>query len=367
MGQTSKLQLDALELTNRMRSYRKRPLKAVVPRGSIGHLRKRVGMDVWEQVVEPKVSPQIMPKTTKPVIVKAELQPSVVLKYSRSTNSHIAEKDLQKKSLRVALNQTPTTEDLAENIKDSEAIQKFNFSDSANQWKQSKKAKFRIPKLSFSKLKLGDTLLYGMAVVVFSVGILAAVRSFMVDHQISQTVSAQSANNEGDADVSEAKPTEEDLRSYKVAPDMPRLVSIPKLGVQAKVKPLSIKKDGSLDAPSNIHYAGWYNQSAKPGSSGGATLLDGHVSGPTQKGVFYKIETLTSGDTVAVELGDGTKVNYKVVKVDVVKATDVDMSKLLIPVTAGTHGLNMITCTGKFDSATKTYQDRALVYAEVVK
>lgn len=43
------------------------------------------------------------------------------------------------------------------------------------------------------------------------------------------------------------------------------------------------------------------------------------------------------------------------------------MSKMLLSVTPGTHGLNLITCTGKFDSASKTYADRALVYTQFVK
>ncbi len=43
------------------------------------------------------------------------------------------------------------------------------------------------------------------------------------------------------------------------------------------------------------------------------------------------------------------------------------MSKMLVPETAGIHGLNLITCTGKFDSKSKTYADRVLVYTQFVK
>ena len=128
---------------------------------------------------------------------------------------------------------------------------------------------------------------------------------------------------------------------------------------------MSVDKDGSLEAPRNIHDAGWYNQSAKPGTPGGAVLLDGHVSGPTQKGVFYKIETLNKGDIVTIERGDGKKIDYKVVKVEIKKATNLDMTEMILPITKGTHGLNLISCTGKFNASNKTFEDRALVFTEV--
>lgn len=189
----------------------------------------------------------------------------------------------------------------------------------------------------------------------------------MLDNKIAQTVSAQASNSEGGtiSDVDEKKPSDDDVRSYSVAPDLPRIVTIPKLGVNGRVRQMSVGKDGSLEAPRSIHDAGWYNQSAKPGSPGGAVLLDGHVSGPTQKGVFYKIETLNKGDIVTIERGDGKKIDYKVVKVEVKKASSLDMTEMLLPVTKGTHGLNLISCTGKFNASNKTFEDRALIFTEV--
>ena len=94
-------------------------------------------------------------------------------------------------------------------------------------------------------------------------------------------------------------------------------------------------------------------------------MLDGHVSGPTQKGVFYKIETLNKGDIVTIERGDGKKIDYKVVKVEIKKATNLDMTEMISPITKGTHGLNLISCTGKFNASNKTFEDRALVFTEV--
>jgi hypothetical protein len=49
-----------------------------------------------------------------------------------------------------------------------------------------------------------------------------------------------------------------------------------------------------------------------------------------------------------------------------VPADKLDMSDLLIPVTVGKAGLNLITCGGKFLKESDTYQDRVIVYAEQV-
>lgn len=346
--------LDTLDITDRLRNYRKRSIMSVKPRTQPDHLRKRVGMDVWEftgQYEQPAKSTKVsqavesFDQATKP---RADVKPrQKTVKKTEKNNTQKHDLDIK---------QSTQEEFKKLDLKDFEA--------SAKNYKQSKRR--GIGKLKLGKQPMFNYVLYGMAAFVFIVGILAAIRSFSVDHKIAQTVSAQS-NNTPQGDVDENKPSDSDVRNYSVAPDMPKTVSIPKLSIFARVKSLTIKGDGSLNAPSNIHDAGWYNQSAKPGSPGGASLFDGHVSGPTQKGVFYKIETLKQGDIVTVERGDGSKLEYSVVKVDVTKAADVDMSKMMLPITVGKHGLNLITCTGKFDPKSKTYESRALVYTQFVR
>lgn len=359
MENKDKLKLDTLELASRMRGpYQKRSLLAPKPRSTVAYLRKQVGADIWEPVTQTSTSSsltKIKPQTSN-VKKFYSCQPKI------NQTEHLA--PLESVHITKKVNQNSSNEQIAKVL----TSQKINFNELASQWKQNKQARFSIFNKPRHNLKVTNYMLYGMAVVVFVVGILASLRSFMVDHKIAQTVSAQSVTQEiSGNEVDEAKPTDQAVKSYSVAPDMPRLIKIPKLQVNARIRQLAEKKDGSLNAPGNIFDVGWYSSSAKPGSPGGASIFDGHVSGPTQKGVFYKLDSLKAGDLFSVELGDGTNLSYKVVEVSVVKATDVDMSKMLLPITPGTHGLNLITCTGKFDSATKTYQDRVLVFAQIVK
>lgn len=155
------------------------------------------------------------------------------------------------------------------------------------------------------------------------------------------------------------------LSSYTVAPSLPRALYIEKLGVAARVMPMSINTDNSIQAPKNIFDSGWYNGSVKPGETG-AMFIDGHASGATRQGLFAYLDTLKVGDKMQVEKGDGEKLNYKVVKVETVPLADVDMRKVLLPYGNVSKALNLMTCTGKWLPKEKTYDHRVIVYTEQV-
>lgn len=178
--------------------------------------------------------------------------------------------------------------------------------------------------------------------------------------QVQSVTQKAAEHTDGDTPPEEKKPDAGAYGSYAVAPDLPRYVRIPKLGVNAMVKRQSVDKKGALQAPGNVHVAGWYDGSSKPGE-GGAVLLDGHVAGPTQHGVFYGLKTLGAGDKIEVERGDGKVFTYKVVKAESKKADQVDMAAALLPVVDGKGGLNLITCTGKVTGW--HYDERLVVYA----
>lgn len=361
------LKLDSIEMSSRLKTYNSRSVKRVEPRSRVNHLTKRVGMDVWEPALKDVVfnNTTESPKNTKH---------TTDISVNNIGTSKIT--DVQNRSSFTPRTISPNKyiNKESNNISDLEAdsmFRKLDFSASASDWKKQKKSNFNFGKSNITKAGFKNFALYGMAVTVFLFGVAAAMNSFMTDKKIVEAAAKpqESSDQEefGGATDDASDESKTDVGAYKVAPDMPRVIYIPKLKVNARVTKMGIKNDGSLEAPKNVHDVGWYKNSSKPGSPGGASLIDGHVSGPTQKGVFYKIETLKSGDVITIERGDGSKLEYSVVKTEVAKATETDMAKMMLPVTVGKHGLNLITCTGKFDSSTKTYEDRALVYAEFVK
>lgn len=155
------------------------------------------------------------------------------------------------------------------------------------------------------------------------------------------------------------------LSSYAVAADLPRALYIDKLKVASRILPMSVNKDGSVQAPLNIYDAGWYNGSVKPGEIG-ASFIDGHASGPTREGLFAYLDTLVVGDTLQVEKGDGTRLTYRVVHTEIVPLEGFDMRKALLPHGRTLKGLNIMTCTGKWVADKNTYDHRVVVYTELI-
>ncbi|MCA9330060.1 class F sortase [Candidatus Saccharibacteria bacterium] len=212
---------------------------------------------------------------------------------------------------------------------------------------------------------IGQKLMVVMASLVFIAGLAVSGLGLLTNRKVISQVKAATQKSEETSNggiVEETKPTDQQMAAYQVDPMAPRYVRIAKINVFGRVQKQGVDASGNLKAPGNVHDVGWYQNSSRPGEAG-AMLLDGHVSGPTAKGVFYNIKNLVAGDELEVERGDGQKFTYKVVKSETTKAVDVDMANALTSAESSKPGLNLITCTGKFDSTTGQYEDRIIVYA----
>jgi LPXTG-site transpeptidase (sortase) family protein len=210
------------------------------------------------------------------------------------------------------------------------------------------------------------------AIVLFTIGIFVSVDSWRTNRKAEATVkklqtttNTNNAQPAGDTPPKTNQPSPNDLSLYQVAPTKPRIVSIPKIGVKARILPEGVSKDGSLAAPSNVYDTGWYAASSLPGQQG-AMLLDGHVSSWTTEGVFYNLKKLQAGDVVMIERGDAKTYQYKVVKTQTYSADAVDMNAAITPVVPGTPGLNLITCGGKVKPGTSEFTDRIVVFTQQI-
>ncbi len=220
----------------------------------------------------------------------------------------------------------------------------------------------------FSKFKTGNrlmpNLISGLAITLFILGITISAGTLRSNKEVAAQVKGLSANNENGTEnstPSEDSPTG-DIKAYSVAPDLPKIVTIKKADVNARVSRVGVNTNNEMTTPRNVFNVGWYDASSKPGENG-TIVLNGHVSGPTKKGVFYGLGKLIAGDKISIERGDSKLFNYTVVKIEKQKYTDVDMSKMLISSIPGKPGLNLITCSGKFNSKTNSFDDRTVVYA----
>lgn len=230
-------------------------------------------------------------------------------------------------------------------------------------WRQANSAPKSITKSKKHRFS-SPTLLTGLAVLLFTAGLVVVFNSLRTDHTVKAQVK-QIAKQTEDGTIATGLPSEENppsnIGSYSVAPDLPKLLTIEKIGVNARVKRLGVDQNNVLKAPANIYDIGWYEGSSKPGE-GGTIVMDGHVSGPTKHGVFYGLNKLSAGDKIALERGDGTKFNYTVTATETYAADNVDMAKVMTSPVLGKPALNLITCAGQFDSKTNKYEQRVVVF-----
>ncbi len=144
----------------------------------------------------------------------------------------------------------------------------------------------------------------------------------------------------------------------------PTYFSIPAIGAGGELIELGLESDGTLEVPVDFYRVGWYRGSSRPGEAGPAVLA-GHVDSQVGgAGIFKKLHLLKPGDEVGVALRDGSKLSYSVTRVD-------RYLKSLFP-TALVYGdtadseLRLITCGGKFDRKSASYESNVVVYAKLI-
>lgn len=140
-----------------------------------------------------------------------------------------------------------------------------------------------------------------------------------------------------------------------------RLV-IPSLNIDALVEALGVDSSGAMDTPRNIWNVGWYRDGPSPGAPGDA-VIDGHVGLPGTPLVFAGLARLAIGADVIAVLADGTHVLFSVSGMQSWPATSHPTGLFSRD---GEPRLSLITCTGRYDRGSQTYDDRLIVEARYV-
>lgn len=144
-----------------------------------------------------------------------------------------------------------------------------------------------------------------------------------------------------------------------------RLV-IPRIGVDAPVKPVGVNAAGNLGVPSDAVHVAWYKYGPRPGAPGTA-VIDGHLDTKgVPQAVFYDLNKLSPGDSIEVETADGRTLTFKVTatKTFAYDASDAQIKSLFA--SSGTApGLNLITCAGDWMPGQKMYNERFAVFAKL--
>jgi hypothetical protein len=142
----------------------------------------------------------------------------------------------------------------------------------------------------------------------------------------------------------------------------PVQLTIAAIGVQTGLEALRLTPDGTLAAPSQSQRAGWYAAGVTPGSVGPA-IIAGHVDSTTGPAVFLRLRQLRVGDQITVHRKDGSSVDFVVDDVHAYPNDAFQQSAVYGPTTNAV--LRLVTCTGDFDTAAKSYLDNIVVSAHL--
>lgn len=191
--------------------------------------------------------------------------------------------------------------------------------------------------------------------ITISIACIIAIIVFGARMTKQELLPSQNAYNSGNEEAVASVQTKN--------PGVPVTLTIPKLAIEAEVESVGLDSDGDMDIPKNSDNVAWYNLGYKPGDQGNAVIA-GHfdkVSGAPA--VFYDLEKLGIGDTVITTDQEGGTMAFTVVRIATYPDEDFPLQEVFGP--AQKPMLNLITCDGKWNNATKSYSHRTVVYTEM--
>jgi LPXTG-site transpeptidase (sortase) family protein len=147
----------------------------------------------------------------------------------------------------------------------------------------------------------------------------------------------------------------------------PLWLVIPRIGVDAPVKPVGVNAEGGLGVPSDAIHVAWYKYGPRPGMPG-AAVIDGHLdTRGAPQAVFYNLDKLAPGDEVQVRTENGETLSFQVtaVKEYPYNATDASLADLFHS-SSSVPELNLITCAGDWMPDKRMYTERLAVFTQLV-
>ncbi len=144
---------------------------------------------------------------------------------------------------------------------------------------------------------------------------------------------------------------------------VPSTVSIPAIDQLAvPVVPATVERE-VLAPPADVRVAGIWTGGATLDASAGTTLLVGHVNYAGQGvGAFYDLASVAPGSAINTSGDTGAVTAWTVTAVDAMaKHAGVDPAAFAGP--AGERRLVLVTCGGRFDARTGSYESNVYLWA----
>ena len=150
--------------------------------------------------------------------------------------------------------------------------------------------------------------------------------------------------------------------STEVRSDLPVRIRIPRIATDAVIDHVGLTSKGAMDVPKGRDSTAWFKLGPVPGEAG-SSVIDGHSGWENgQSAVFDNLHKLKTGDRIYIEDKNGGVTTFAVRESRVyIESQD---SREVFGSGDGKAHLNLITCSGDWDSATQSSPDRLVVFAD---
>lgn len=152
-------------------------------------------------------------------------------------------------------------------------------------------------------------------------------------------------------------------KQEEISPGLPVRLKIPGINVDVAIEYVGVTPNGEMGIPKGPSEVGWFELGPRPGEDGSA-VIDGHY-GRWKNGkgsVFDDLSKLSQGDKLYIEDEKGIAISF-VVRESRSYDPKADASDVFESNDGNSH-LNLITCEGTWNKASKSYSQRLVVFTD---
>ena len=145
---------------------------------------------------------------------------------------------------------------------------------------------------------------------------------------------------------------------------LPARLKIPSLKVDSPIEYVGVNTNGAMDVPKQANDVAWFNLGPRPGEIGSA-VIDGHSGYKNNiPAVFDNLYKLKVGDKVYVENTNGATLTFVIREI---KSYNPKANALAVfNSNDGLSHLNLITCSGDWNTSEKTHSQRLIIFTDRV-
>ena len=211
----------------------------------------------------------------------------------------------------------------------------------------------------------------GSALIVAALTLMALVATDVIDNGGSGNSDLETVTGFGEP-ISPPTPGPTPTPSNRFPPGSGAPIArlrIPSVDIDAPVVIRGLDSERRMTTPDNAYDTAWYDFTARPGSDTdgggvpyGNAVFAGHVDWhDVGKAVFWNLKDLNEGDTIEVQMEDGSVYRYAVNSKIQYDASTAPVDAIVGPTPE--QMITLITCSGTFSNATHQYDKRLVIRA----